>query len=315
MQRLVLGMLVACGSGIADPADRAPRAVASPAAAVAATAARPAVAEVVTPVMPSCVEDGKPYDERSCGSASRCWPRRGSMGARPAADGDVTTRKFITERFDCLGSPRPVPASSLPFTTGGQHTANVVGYVKGSDATVGSEIVLVAAHHDSPRRGLPRRHDNASGLSPAVDRAGRPATRARPRPHDRVRRVRRREGGMLGSYEYAKTPPGRCRSTRSCRSSTSTWSAATRPASSSRRWGHSRASRASCSTSSTAVSQAQCVEWRAGTRARTSSRSASSACRNVFCSGRRRALLSRECDTADQVDYPHMVEISRLAAR
>ncbi|MBS1118764.1 MAG: peptidase [Deltaproteobacteria bacterium] len=208
MQRLVLGMLVACGSGIADPADRAPRAVASPQPAVAATAARPAVAEVVTPVTPSCVEDGKPYDEAVMRERITLLASKGLDGRAPGSDGDVTTRKFITERFDCLGLTKAGASFELPFTTGGQHTANVVGYVKGSDATLGSEIVLVAAHHDHLGGGYLGANDNASGLVALLSIAQAVQQHA-PRPRRTIvfAAFGAEEGGMLGSYEYAKTPP------------------------------------------------------------------------------------------------------------
>ena len=52
------------------------------------------------------------------------------------------------------------------FEDSGKHkTANVVGFIKGSDADVGDEIIVVSAHHDHLGDGHLGANDNASGVT------------------------------------------------------------------------------------------------------------------------------------------------------
>jgi hypothetical protein len=163
---------------------------------------------VVAAATPSCVEDGKPYDQAVMRARVTMLAAKDLDGRVPGTDGDVTTRKFITERFRCLGLSPAGATFELPFTTGTQHTANVVGYVQGSDATLGSEIVLVAAHHDHLGNGYLGANDNASGLV-AMLAIAQAVQQHTPRPKRTIvfAAFGAEEGGMLGSYQYAKTPP------------------------------------------------------------------------------------------------------------
>src|SRR5262245_33839977 len=93
-------------------------------------------------------------------------------GRAPGTPGDEAARAYIEERFACLGlSPCGADGSfQQPFvTSSGKDTANVVGYLPGADPTVGSEIVLVGAHHDhlgqSGGEIFSGANDNASGVA------------------------------------------------------------------------------------------------------------------------------------------------------
>lgn len=96
-----------------------------------------------------------------------------ALGGRvPGSVGDTLARAHVGARFRCLGLlPAGAGSYDVPFVNaGGQSTANVVGWVKGSDPVVGSEIIVVGAHHDhfgtgggaGLRLGA---NDNASGVA------------------------------------------------------------------------------------------------------------------------------------------------------
>jgi hypothetical protein len=93
-------------------------------------------------------------------------------GRGPGTPGDQAARKFISDRFKCLGVEPAGPNGSYlqEFTDSeGTSSANVVGMIKGSDPTVGGDIIVVSAHIDhfglvgnlGLRLGA---NDNASGI-------------------------------------------------------------------------------------------------------------------------------------------------------
>ena len=93
-------------------------------------------------------------------------------GRAPGTPGDLAARAYIEERFHCLGLNSAGSDGSFqqPFvTSSGQDTANVVGWLPGIDPSVGSEIVLVGAHHDhlgaSGGQIFSGANDNASGVA------------------------------------------------------------------------------------------------------------------------------------------------------
>jgi hypothetical protein len=72
-------------------------------------------------------------------------------GRSPGSSGDVAARAYIEQRFRCLGLQPAGEGGSfqLPFTNrAGSATANVVAFLPGNDTIVGSEIVVLGAHHD-----------------------------------------------------------------------------------------------------------------------------------------------------------------------
>jgi len=155
---------------------------------------------------PSCVDDGKPYDlatmkERVAFLAS---PRLD--GRAPGSTSDAATRAFLVERFRCLGLTPAGADFELPFTTEGVATANVVGYVPGSDPDAG--IIYVTAHHDHLGAGHLGANDNASGIVGLLAIAQAVRQRATP-PRRTIAFLAfgAEESGMIGSYAYAKHPP------------------------------------------------------------------------------------------------------------
>jgi hypothetical protein len=91
-------------------------------------------------------------------------------GRAPGTPGDEATRAYIADRFACLGLLPAGESFQQPFvTTSGVDTANVVGYLPGSDPALASEIIVVGAHHDhlgvidgEIHNGA---NDNASGVA------------------------------------------------------------------------------------------------------------------------------------------------------
>jgi len=119
---------------------------------------------------PSCVDDGAPYEldalrERVARLAAVELDGRG-----PGSDGDAVARGYIAARFRCLGL---VPAGAdgayeQPFMADGHATANLLGYIPGTDPAVAGDIVLVGAHHDHLGDGHLGANDDASGVSALV---------------------------------------------------------------------------------------------------------------------------------------------------
>ncbi len=210
MRRLALVLVVACAQPTkpeldSPPAERHPTALPAPVAKPTATILPDAA---VVAAAPSCVEDGKPYDEAVMRERVTMLASKQLDGRAPGTDGDVATRHFIAERFRCLGLTPAGTGFELPFTYETHATANVVGYVQGTDDKVGSEIVMVSAHHDHLGGGYLGANDNASGLVGLLAIAQAVQQRpTKPRRTIVFATFGAEEGGMIGSYEYAKSPP------------------------------------------------------------------------------------------------------------
>ena len=158
----------------------------------------------------NCVADGKPYDPAVLRERVTYLASKPLDGRVPGTAGDTATRAFLVERFRCLGLVAAGPNGSfeLPFEAGTAATANIVGYVKGSDPIVGGEIVYVGAHHDHEGNGHLGANDNASGVVALLAIAQ--AIQQRPTKPKRTivfAAFGGEELGMLGSYHLAAHPP------------------------------------------------------------------------------------------------------------
>ncbi|MEO6775536.1 MAG: M28 family peptidase [Kofleriaceae bacterium] len=125
-------------------------------------------------------------------------------GRAPGTDGDAKARAFIVERFTCLGL---APAGTgggyeQPFTTGGTHTANVIATIKGTS----EDIVMISAHHDH----LGHRHlganDDASGIAALLAVAKAIAQGDPPARTLVFAAFGAEEDGMIGSTFFAHHP-------------------------------------------------------------------------------------------------------------
>lgn len=208
----LVALLIACSHAVDDPALRtAPSSpVFAPVAAPAAfAAAAPVPAPPPTPT--SCVDDGKPFDAHLLRARLDVLASKELDGRVPGSDGDRAARAHIVERFRCLGL---VPAGSggsfeQPFDDDQRRaTANVVGYIAGTDAKVGSEIILIGAHHDHLGNGHLGANDNASGVTAllAIAQAVKQKEQAPKRTLAFVT-FGAEEQGMIGSAFFAANPP------------------------------------------------------------------------------------------------------------
>lgn len=200
MRLLLLG-LAACATS--DQREEVVAPVVAPVAPVVVAPAPPPA----KPVIPSCVDDGKPYDVAVLKELVTFLASKELDGRAPNTDGDRATRKLIADRFRCLGL---VPAGDdyeLPFEAAGNPTANVVGYIKGSDPDVGDEIIYVGAHHDHEGKGHLGANDNASGLTGLLAVAQAVRQGEPPRRTIVFATFGGEELGMLGSYHLAAHPP------------------------------------------------------------------------------------------------------------
>ncbi len=178
---------------------------AAPAPTPPAAAAPAAAAPAAPPPPPSCVDDGAPYgaDELRARVALLASPKLD--GRAPGTDGDRAARAHIVERFRCLGLTAGGADGSYeqPF----DDTANVIGLVPGSDATVGTEIVLVGAHHDHLGGGMLGANDNASGVTALLAVAQAVRRQGAPRRTIAFVTFGAEERGLVGSLHLVAHPP------------------------------------------------------------------------------------------------------------
>jgi hypothetical protein len=130
-------------------------------------------------------------------------------GRAPGTEGDREARAFIAERFRCLGL---TPAGddggfAQGFVTEGHRTANVVGVIAGSDPKLGSEIVMISAHHDHLGAGHLGANDDASGVVALLAIAQAIRQGDPPKRTLVFAAFGAEEAGMIGSSYYAAHPP------------------------------------------------------------------------------------------------------------
>lgn len=191
-----------------DPAERGagagpgPVAAAPPDAAPAPPDAAPAPADAA---IPSCVDEGEPYGAAELRARVAFLASEKLDGRAPGTDGDRAARAHVVERFRCLGLTAGGAAGSYeqPF----DDTANVVGYVPGGDPKVGTEIVLVGAHHDHLGKGFLGANDNASGVAALLAVAQAVRRHGTPRRTIAFVTFGAEETGLVGSAYFVAHPP------------------------------------------------------------------------------------------------------------
>jgi hypothetical protein len=158
----------------------------------------------------SCV-DGTPFDHKALGANVTFLASKALGGRVPGSDGDTAARKLISERFACLGLTPAGDDGSFEqaFTDSDKHaTANVVGFIAGSDDKVGSEIIVIGAHHDHIGGKLLGANDNASGVVALLSIAQWAKQHdAAPKRTIAFVTFGAEEQGMIGSTFFAAHPP------------------------------------------------------------------------------------------------------------
>lgn len=189
-----LALVVLAGCGQAGYADTAPPVPAPKVVAVVPPAAGPA----------SCIDTGAPYDRAVFHQRLAILASVENNGRAPGSPGDEAARTVIRERLACL-QLAPV---ELPFTAqNGKPTANIYARLVGTDPAIGSEIILVAAHHDHLGDGFLGANDNASGIVAMLGVAQDLAKRGARKRTIVFAAFGDEETGMTGSYQFAAHPP------------------------------------------------------------------------------------------------------------
>ena len=126
-------------------------------------------------------------------------------GRAPGTDGDRAARAHIVERFRCLGLAPGADGGTYeqPF----DDTANVIGLIAGDDPKVGSEIILVGAHHDHLGGGMLGANDNASGVTALLAVAQAVQQAGPPRRTIAFVTYGAEERGLVGSAHLVAHPP------------------------------------------------------------------------------------------------------------
>ena len=134
-------------------------------------------------------------------------------GRAPGSPEDAVVRAHIAERFATFGLTAPGGSFEQPFTdSDDQETANVVGYLPGSDPQRAGDLIVLGAHHD--HLGVDGgeiyngANDNASGVAAVLAAAQAITERAEPPRRTIVfATFGSEELGLEGSYRYVEQPP------------------------------------------------------------------------------------------------------------
>ncbi len=173
MMRASLVLLAACSTAAADPAPR-------------------------------CVDDGAPYDEATLRTRVELLASEALDGRATGTKADAETRRWIAERFACLGlTAAGTDGYQQPFEAEHKATANVVGYLKGET----DDIIVVGAHADHLGDGHLGANDNASGIAALLAIAQAVAQHGTPHRTIAFVAFGAEELGLYGSAYFAKHPP------------------------------------------------------------------------------------------------------------
>ncbi len=157
-----------------------------------------------------CVDDGKPYDTTALGERISFLATPELDGRAPGTDGDRAARAHIAERMRCLGLTPAGDDGSFEqaFVDSAKNkTANLIGFIKGTDPNVGDEIIVIGAHHDHLGDGHLGANDNASGVTAMLAIAQWIKQRdTQPKRTLAFMAFGAEEQGMVGSSFYVKHP-------------------------------------------------------------------------------------------------------------
>ena len=136
----------------------------------------------------------------------------------PAAADLLPNRRELAEKIDSAGRPAsfalPGAGVTLDHRISGSlpiPSANVAGWIEGSDPRLKAETIIVCAHHDhlgaSGDAYFPGANDNASGAAAVLELArALAASGLRPRRSVLFLIFGSEEVGLLGSYYYVQNP-------------------------------------------------------------------------------------------------------------
>lgn len=160
------------------------------------------------PAQAASCTDGDPYDVAALKAELTFFASPKLDGRASGTAGDTATIAHIADRFRCLGlKPGVDGAYEQKFSADGDDTANVVAYLPGTDAKVGSEIVVVGAHHDHLGNGFLGANDNGSGTVALLAIAQAVAQKGGAHRTIAFVAFSGEEKGLLGSSYFVAHPP------------------------------------------------------------------------------------------------------------
>lgn len=157
----------------------------------------------------SCVDDGTPYDTKALGARIEFLASETLDGRAPGTDGDRAARAHIVDRMHCLGLTPAFDKGRFEqaFVFDKKSTANVIGFIRGTDPEVGDEIIVISAHHDHLGKGHLGANDNASGIAAMLAIAQWVKQQdSAPKRTLAFMAFGAEEDGMVGSTFYVKNP-------------------------------------------------------------------------------------------------------------
>jgi hypothetical protein len=182
------------------------------AALLVAVAAARAAAHPADPPAPKPCAAAEPFAVEALRARVAWFASPALDGRAPGSDGDRAARAAVAEKFECLGLARGGDRDGYvqAFRAGERDTANVVGYLRGTDPD--ADVIVVGAHLD--HLGAQKdghylgANDNASGVAALLAIAESLAARAEP-PRRTIAFIAfgAEEQGELGSAYFAAHAP------------------------------------------------------------------------------------------------------------
>jgi hypothetical protein len=160
--------------------------------------------------------DGEPWTELALQRDLSYLASPALDGRAAASPGDTAARRFVVDRFRCLeltpggddgGYEQRVDIPAAAGDGATAVTANLIGYLEGTDDEVGSEIILVGAHLDHLGGGYLGANDNASGVAGLLALAHATAKQGAARRTIAFVTFAAEELGLLGSRHFLAHPP------------------------------------------------------------------------------------------------------------
>ena len=161
-----------------------------------------------------CAEVTDPFDAAKLQAEVELLSTDALAGRRPGFRGDAITRRYLEERFACLElTPLDQGCYAQPFANDdGDQSANIIGYIAGTDPQVADEIIVVGAHHDhlgeEGGEVFNGANDNVSGvvaLLAAIEAFRRDGVE--PRRTVVFIAFGSEETGLEGAYHFTTNPP------------------------------------------------------------------------------------------------------------
>lgn len=210
MQRGLIAIALcaaACGSDKATP-DRGRVTI------DASAPPRPTVdADTRPDAVPSCIGTDDPFAEAPLRKRLSYLASKELAGRAAGSPGEALARAHVAAAFRCLGlEPAGADGDFIqPFDDEDRHTGNVIGYLRGTDPVVGTDIIVIGAHMDHVGQKDDTiwygANDNGSGTTAMLAIAQWFAQQPAPRRTIAFVGFGAEETGLNGSQAFVAAPP------------------------------------------------------------------------------------------------------------